>query len=238
MPVYRLGKQTVFPPVHNAQDGLLAFGGDLSTERLLESYRSGVFPWYSEGDPILWWAPPERMVLPPEQVHVSRRLQRTQKTRPVSVKADQRFGEVIQHCATVARKNEESTWIHPEMIEAYRSLYELGYAHSIEVYREEELVGGLYGVSLGGVFFGESMFSLERDASKFAFIALARQCERWGFILIDCQMWTGHLESMGAKLVSRELFMKILPLGMRIQTRPGPWQMDADISALDGSILS
>jgi leucyl/phenylalanyl-tRNA---protein transferase len=229
MPIYKLGEHIAFPPVHHAEDGLLAFGGDLEPEWLLMAYKNGIFPWYSEGEPILWWAPEERMILFPDQLHLSRRFQRTLKNARVKVSADTRFTSVIQSCAAVKRKHEDGTWILPEMISAYTRLYELGFAHSIEVILDDVLIGGLYGVSLGGVFYGESMFSIEKDASKMALAALARQCERWNFVMIDCQMWTSHLEKMGAVLIPRSRFMRYLRLALKKRTLQGPWKLDEDI---------
>lgn len=232
MPVFELGQEIVFPPVRFAEDGLLAYGGDLTAERLVCGYRHGIFPWYSEGDPILWWAPEERMVLFPERIHVSRRMRRYIRGAKMTAVADTRFEQVIQLCAQVRRKSQDGTWIFAEMIEAYTNLHHLGLAHSIEIIRNDVLVGGLYGVSLGGVFFGESMFSLEPNASKIAMVALAHQCERWGIGMIDCQMWTEHLASMGACILSRTAFMRVLRKALKKNTLEGAWSLDPDILCL------
>lgn len=229
MPVYKLGPEIVFPPVRHAVDGLLAVGGDLSPERLLLAYQSGIFPWYSEDEPILWWAPKNRMLLTPSSIHVSRRLSRTIRRSSWRLNADTHFQEVIGQCAGISRKHEDGTWILPEMQQAYTDLHRLGYAHSIELFSNDRLAGGLYGISLGGMFFGESMFSLEANASKVCLIALARQCERWDIGLIDCQMWTGHLASMGANQVSRATYMSALHRHLRQPTRKGAWRLDEDI---------
>ncbi len=229
MTIYKLGSDILFPAVHHAEDGLLAWGGDLSPERLLAAYQRGIFPWYSSDDPILWWAPENRMLLFPDKIHISKRLRRTIKLGRMHVRADTCFRSVIQRCVEVPRKVGGGTWIFPEMVEAYTRLHELGYAHSIEIMAEERLAGGLYGISLGGAFFGESMFSDERNASKIALAALACQCEHWGLDFIDCQMWTGHLASMGAYTVHRGKFMFLLRRALRKPTRKGVWRLDEDI---------
>lgn len=229
MPLFRLTDHLLFPPVHLAEEGLLAVGGDLSPERLLAAYRSGIFPWYSKGDPILWWSPDPRMVLFPDRLHVSRRLVRSLRSGEFTVTADTAFERVIHSCATVPRPGQAFTWILPEIVDAYTRLHRQGYAHSIECRINDVLVGGLYGVSLGGCFFGESMFSLTRDGSKVAFTALARQCLRWQFVMIDCQLPTTHLAGLGASEIPREQFMRLLKSGLRMPTRRGAWQLDADI---------
>lgn len=231
MPVYRIGLEKRFPPVRHAEKGLLAYGGDLSIERLLLAYQQGIFPWYSEGDPILWWAPEERMIILPPEIHVSRRLARILRQNHWEVKADTCFDCVIQCCASAPRNDEGGTWILPEMQQAYGELHREGYAHSIELFNCGVLVGGLYGVSLGGVFFGESMFSLESNASKVCLAVLARQCERWNMDIIDCQLWTEHLASMGARLVTRATFMGALRVALKRPTRRGAWILDRDILA-------
>lgn len=233
LPVFELGESIVFPPVRFAEDGLLAYGGDLSPERLVCGYAHGIFPWYSEEDPILWWSPEERMVLFPGQIHISRRLRRYIRGSDMTAATDTQFDRVIQSCAEVKRKNEDGTWIFPEMVAAYINLHRHGLAHSIEITRNGVLVGGLYGVSLGGVFYGESMFSAETNASKIAMIALARQCERWGIGMIDCQMWTEHLASMGACLLSRADFMRMLRKELKKKTLAGKWTLDPDILCFD-----
>lgn len=226
MPVYRLNKEIVFPPPQHAEDGLLAVGGDLSVERLLLAYRMGIFPWYSEGDPILWWSPDPRMVLIPEEVHVSRSLARTLRTGAFQLTLDTAFPEVIAACATVPRGDEDGTWITRKMKAAYIALHDAGYAHSIECWKDGTLAGGLYGVSLGGCFFGESMFSRQPNASKVALTWLARLCASWGFRMIDCQVENPHLVRMGAREIPRGTFLSMLVEGLRTETRRGCWQSE------------
>ena len=200
-----------FPPLNQAlDDGLLAVGGDLSTQRLLNAYRNGIFPWFNEHDPILWWAPDPRMVLFTDQIKISKSLKKTLNNTDLSITMDHAFSEVMSACSA-PRKNangdtESGTWIHPEMIEAYTELHKQGIAHSIECWQNGKLVGGLYGIAIGHVFFGESMFSAVRDSSKIALVTLCRQLERWGFPLIDCQIYSEHLASMGAIEIERKQF--------------------------------
>jgi leucyl/phenylalanyl-tRNA--protein transferase len=211
-----------FPPVEQAlvePNGLLAVGGDLSTGRLIEAYRRGIFPWYESPQPILWWSPSPRMVLFPDQVHVSRCLQKRLKRQEYQLTFDRAFGQVIEHCSSVNRDGQDDTWIGGEMIAAYRELHELGYAHSVEVWYKGELVGGLYGIAIGRIFFGESMFSLRSDASKVAFVHLARQLQDWDFPLIDCQVTNPHLSSLGAEEIDRDHFLGIIEQHI---DRPGP----------------
>lgn len=204
MPVYQLDVDDCwFPPVSEALDdpqGLLAVGGDLSVPRLLYAYQQGIFPWFSEQDPILWWAPSPRMVVTPNQVHVSRSMAKFIRKTALVVTFDHAFERVVNACGSAPRTDKCSTesWITVDMQRAYTQLYRGGYAHSVEVWNGGELVGGLYGVALGCVFFGESMFSRTDNASKLAFIHLAQQLSQWGFVLIDCQMFTSHLASLGA----------------------------------------
>jgi leucyl/phenylalanyl-tRNA---protein transferase len=201
-----------FPDVQLAErepNGLLAVGGDLSTARLVNAYRRGIFPWFSRGDPILWWAPDPRTVLYPEHVRVARSLRKTMRKRTLAVTMDQAFGAVIRGCSA-PRPGSDGTWLVPEMIAAYERLHRQGLAHSVEVWRDGELAGGLYGVALGRVFFGESMFSQVRDASKVALVHLCRSLQAWGFRLIDCQVMTGHLIRMGAEELPREDFVRLL----------------------------
>ncbi len=186
-------------------NGLLAVGGDLSPVRLIHAYRHGIFPWYSDGQPILWWSPDPRLVLYPGEVHVSRSLGKTLRQRRFEVSFDRDFAAVISGCAA-----RDSTWITAEMRAAYLRLHALGRAHSVECWCDGRLVGGLYGVSIGRVFFGESMFSLERDASKVALVTLARTLERWGYALMDCQVESDHLMSLGARNLAREHFLRLL----------------------------
>jgi len=207
-----LGPEPVFPPVEQAlsdPNGLLAAGGDLSERRLLAAYSRGIFPWFSEGDPILWWSPAERMVLFPEALKVSRSLAKTLRNRRYEVRTDSAFRQVMEACGG-PRDGQPGTWILPAMVDAYCRLHRHGYAHSFEVWEEGELVGGLYGVALGRMFFGESMFSLRRDASKIAFVHMARHLAGCGVRMIDCQMHTAHLESLGAQLIPRQRFLATL----------------------------
>jgi leucyl/phenylalanyl-tRNA--protein transferase len=199
-----------FPPVSQAlrdPDGLLCAGGDLSPERLLEAYRRGIFPWYGPGQPILWWSPDPRMILVPTELKVSRSLAKSVRNRGYDVRWNGDFAAVMAHCATSGGRGVEGTWITDEMREAYIRLHRLGHAHSVDVRQGSRLVGGLYGVRLGGVFFGESMFSLATDASKVALHWLARQATGSGLELIDCQMETAHLASLGARTVPRREFV-------------------------------
>lgn len=187
-------------------DGLLAVGGDLSVPRLLEAYRRGIFPWYSENQPILWWSPSPRTVLRPKDLHLGRSNKKLLRKNPFTIKVDTAFHQVITHCSSINRPDQDGTWIMDETIEAYTALYAAGYAHSIEAWRDGNLVGGLYGVSLGKVFFGESMFSLESGASKVAFMHMVKTLKEWGYQLIDCQIHTDYLASFGASEVSRKTF--------------------------------
>ena len=201
-----------FPPVDSAlrdPDGLLAAGGDLSPKRLIAAYRRGIFPWYSRGQPILWWSPHPRMILVPSELKVSRSLAKTLRNGGFEVRIDKDFDKVIAACGDSALRP-EGTWISPDMRRAYVELHKLGYAHSAATYRDGELVGGLYGIALGKVFFGESMFSRESDASKVALKVLCDELRRREFTLIDCQMTTAHLASLGAKTISRSQFSAIL----------------------------
>lgn len=211
MPVFRLVNDLIFPPPELAEpDGLLAVGGDLSTARLLKAYASGIFPWYSEGDPILWWSPVPRLVLFPAEFHLPRRLKRTMLGKTFSVTADTAFADVIAACASASGRSEKGTWITPAMQEAYCSLHALGFAHSIECWQGDVLAGGLYGICLDGVFFGESMFTRVRDASKVALATLVQFSLLHGIALIDCQMTTDHLVRFGARELAREEFHALL----------------------------
>ncbi len=212
-----------FPdPRRATPDGLLACGGDLSPERLLAAYESGVFPWYESG-PILWFSPDPRMVLLPSQLRVSRSLRRSLGRTGVEVRFDTAFEAVIRACAETPRAGQSGTWITPEMIEAYCRLHSQGYAHSAEAWQGEELVGGLYGVSLGAAFFGESMFAWRDDASKMAFVQLVHRLNDWNFQLIDCQIYTEHLARFGAVLWPRTRFLAALEIALESPTRRGSW---------------
>ncbi|TBW07653.1 leucyl/phenylalanyl-tRNA--protein transferase [Azotobacter chroococcum subsp. isscasi] len=201
-----------FPPLERAlrePNGLLAVGGDLSAERLIQAYRHGCFPWYQAGQPILWWSPNPRTVLLPQELHVSRSLRKTLRQERFQVTFDHDFSAVIQACAG-PRDYADGTWITPEMQAAYRELHRRGIAHSVEVWQNDSLVGGLYGLAIGQLFFGESMFSHVDNASKVGFTTLVRRLKQWGFVLIDCQMPTQHLQSLGARSISRSEFADYL----------------------------
>jgi leucyl/phenylalanyl-tRNA--protein transferase len=220
-----------FPDVELAlrdPDGLLAIGGDLSIARLLNAYVNGIFPWYGPGQPILWWSPDPRIVLRPETVHISRSLQKTLRKHLFSVTLDAAFEAVIDNCAA-PRENTVGTWITPEMTTAYLELHRRGYAHSVECWQDTRLVGGLYGVSVGRVFFGESMFAHASDASKVALATLARQLTHWGFPLIDCQVHTRHLQSLGAIPLPRKKFIGILHTACSLDPPPSPWRFERDL---------
>lgn len=211
MPVFQLNNEIFFPPPDFAEeDGLLAVGGDLTTERLMTAYSMGIFPWYSDGSPILWWSPDPRFVLIPEDFRLSRSLKQTMRKRTYHVTFDADFEGVIRNCASVPRKGEAGTWITDDMINAYLDLHRVGYAHSVETWHEGILSGGLYGVALGRAFFGESMFSLKSDASKVALAGLVSRLVECGYLFLDCQMTTGHLAGMGAKEMPRDEFLKLL----------------------------
>jgi leucyl/phenylalanyl-tRNA--protein transferase len=206
MSLFALDKTLLFPPVHLAEpDGLLAVGGDLSTERLLLAYRSGIFPWY-EGRHILWWCPDPRFVLFPDELRVSKSMKQLLNKSAFDFTVNKAFGQVIANCKTIGRPGQDGTWIGDEVEQAYTKLYESGYAFSAEAWLNGELIGGLYGVRLGKVFFGESMFSKVSNGSKFAFIRYVQQLREEGVGLIDCQVYTEHLESLGAKMIPRDVF--------------------------------
>lgn len=230
MPIFRLTKALLFPPCHYAEpDGLLAIGGDLSPERLLLAYRLGIFPWYSEHTPILWWSPDPRLVLFPHELRISKSLHRVIRKNVFRVTVDQSFRQVIEQCAEVRRGQGEGTWILPEMLDAYCLLHRLGYAHSVESWFGGELVGGLYGVTLGRVFFGESMFTKKTDASKVAFVYLVRMLQHWRFQLIDCQVSTRHLKNFGAREIPRNDFLVRLSAAIRSPVKQEIWS-NTDIS--------
>jgi leucyl/phenylalanyl-tRNA--protein transferase len=224
VPVFRLTKALVFPDPELAEDGLLAIGGDLSLERLLLAYRSGIFPWYGEGDPLLWWSPAERALLRPGHLHLSARTRRSLRHRPFEIRFDTAFEQVIERCSAVPRPGQDGTWITPEMREAYVGLYRAGHAHSVEAWRDGELRGGLYGVSLGGAFFGESMFSLEPEASRAALMALDARLASWGFTMIDGQLPHEGLVGYGFQCVPRGLFLEELAEALRTEGRMGSWK--------------
>ncbi len=223
MPVFRLTKKWLFPDPELAEDGLLAIGGDLSVPRLLLAYRSGIFPWFGEEDPLLWWSPPERALLRPGHLHLSARTRRSLRQRPFDIRFDTAFEAVITHCAALPRPGQDGTWITEEMRAAYTALHRAGHAHSVEAWREGELRGGLYGVSLGGAFFGESMFSLEPEASRAALAALDARLRAWGFTLIDGQLPHEGLLGYGFRVVPRTLFLVELEEALRGEGRVGNW---------------
>jgi len=211
MPVYLLDESLWFPPVEEATyDGLLAAGGDLSVDRLLLAYSNGIFPWYNEDEIPLWWSPDPRFVLFPDELKVSKSMRQLFKKNVFEFRVNTAFTDVVQNCSRVKRKGENGTWINSEIIAAYTALHSLGYAHSAEAWWGGELAGGLYGVLLGNVFFGESMFSLKDNASKYAFICWVQVLREQGIRLIDCQVYTPHLESLGARMITRAEFVQML----------------------------
>lgn len=227
MPVYALSDEISFPPPELARDdGLLAVGGDLCPERLVLAYASGIFPWTCGPGPILWWCPAPRFVLLPHELHVGRSLRKQQRRAPYRLSLDEAFPTVIRACASVPRPGQRGTWIDADMQAAYIRLHELGLAHSVEAWEGDTVVGGLYGVALGSVFFGESMFAHRPDASKLAFAALVQQLRAWGFTLVDCQIHTEHLERFGAREIELPEFLARLEDGVDRPTRRGPWRFD------------
>jgi leucyl/phenylalanyl-tRNA---protein transferase len=220
-----------FPPVDRAlrdPNGLLAAGGDLSPQRLLEAYAHGIFPWFSDEDPLLWWSPDPRMVLFVDELHVSRSLRKVVKSGRFAVTFDRAFAEVMAGCAG-PRADDAGTWITREMHEAYTLLHRLGFAHSVETWRGDRLVGGLYGVAIGRMFYGESMFARESNASKVAFVTLVRHLARWGFEMIDCQMSTDHLASLGAREIPRQEFVGRVERLVAQVAVPVPWVLDGEV---------
>ncbi len=223
------GQDLRFPPVEQASpEGLLAVGGDLRPERLLEAYRHGIFPWYNESQPIMWWSPDPRAVLFPTRLHVSRSLRRSIRRGLFTVTLDSCFPKVMTRCADPRPQHRDGgTWITQSMIAAYARLHELGYAHSVEAWREGQLVGGLYGVALGGAFFGESMFARTADASKVALVSLVRQLQAWGFQIFDCQQPSPHIMAFGAEAIPRREFLEHLSAALKLPDRRGRWRFDA-----------
>jgi len=210
-------------------NGLLAAGDELTTRRLLQAYERGIFPWFGEGDPVLWWSPDPRMVLATDAMRVTRSLRKTVRAGRFRVTADTAFPSVIAACAE-PRADQDGTWITPAVFEAYCTLAAMGVAHSIEAWEGDTLAGGLYGVAMGRMFFGESMFARRSDASKVALVHLVRQLRRWGFPLIDCQMSTSHLASLGARTVSRAEFLTVVRRGVAEPPVPAPWHLDGDLA--------
>ncbi|TVR01906.1 MAG: leucyl/phenylalanyl-tRNA--protein transferase [Desulfovibrionales bacterium] len=227
MPVHALSPRILFPPVEHAEpDGLLAVGGDLSPERLLHAYSKGIFPWYGPGSPILWWTPDPRLVLFPQELHIPRSLGKLMRKSSFHVSFDRDFPRVIAHCAAMPRRGGPGTWLVPEMQIAYNLLHDVGLAHSVEIWEDGVLVGGLYGVALGRVFFGESMFHVRPNASKFALVHLVRRLRRWNFQMVDCQQTTPHMQRFGAREIRRPEFMAILEEATIQPTIFGRWTED------------
>lgn len=225
MPVFALNDELIFPSPEQAEkDGLLAIGGDLSPERLLLAYSKGIFPWYSQGQPILWWSPDPRMVLFPDAFKKHKNLRRTINSDKFEVHFDHSFEEVIDRCSQVERKDQPDTWITNDMKNAFIGLHRKGFCHSVETYLDGELVGGLYGLSLGGAFFGESMFHLVTDASKVALWHLVELANRWNFDMIDVQQDTNHLRSLGAQTIDRRKFLLLLNESLKKETKIGNWE--------------
>ncbi|WP_462248083.1 leucyl/phenylalanyl-tRNA--protein transferase [Ekhidna sp.] len=211
MPIYRLTDDLIFPPVEGAEDGIVAVGGDLLPERLMIAYRAGIFPWFSEGEPIIWWSPDPRFVLIPDKLHISKSMKRVLNNDELRVTFNHDFEAVITECKGIRREGQDGTWITDEMQMAYIRLHELGHAKSVEVWKGNELVGGMYGVDLGTVFCGESMFSKVNNASKLALIRFVQQFQKNGGRLFDCQVHSDHLVSLGAEEIDREKFLAYLP---------------------------
>ncbi|MDR3635039.1 MAG: leucyl/phenylalanyl-tRNA--protein transferase [Isosphaeraceae bacterium] len=223
-PIYLLDRHPVFPaPTQANEEGLLAMGGDLSVDRLLEAYRHGIFPWYEAGEPILWWSPDPRAILETAELRISRSLRAVLRRGDFDVRYDTAFDQVIHACATTARRDQEGSWISTEVRAAYTALHDLGVCHSVEIWHGDELVGGLYGVCLGSCFFGESMFSRQSNASKVALVGLARRLTALGIGLIDCQIVSEHLLSLGAKNVPRSEFLRRLDEAVRHPASRGSW---------------
>jgi len=226
MPVYELGRDIAFPPVElSTKEGILAIGGDLKPERLLEAYRRGIFPWYSEPEPILWWSPDPRCVLFPHEVVISGSMYKILKKGTFHFTADTCFRDVMIACAQ-DRQPRPGTWITQDILESYCALHDLGFAHSLEVWEEGKLAGGLYGVSLGSIFVGESMFHVRPNASKAAFILLCRRLAELGFMIVDCQVYSPHLGSLGAWDVPRREYLKLLKMALEHETRRGSWNSE------------
>ncbi|MBI2792913.1 MAG: leucyl/phenylalanyl-tRNA--protein transferase [Gammaproteobacteria bacterium] len=234
IPFYLTADEDYFPNPNLAlsePNGLLAIGGDLSPKRLLAAYRQGIFPWY-DNEPILWWSPHPRTVLFLNDIHLSASLKKTIRRHDFEIKLDENFPQVIKECATPQirqGKMQEETWITPKMQQAYIQLHQLGYAHSLEVYAQDTLIGGIYGIALGKLFFGESMFSKKPSASKIALVYLARQLQSWGYEFIDCQLWSPHLGSMGAITLPRPLFLEKVMQNNQYETTAEKWKLDPGI---------
>ncbi len=232
MPIYMLTDELRFPPPEGASaEGIVAVGGDFRPERLLLGYAQGIFPWPSEGLPLLWFSPDPRFVLAPERAHIPRSLRKRMRKEPYEIRFDTAFGRVIAACAEARRPGQRGTWIIEDLVEGYERLHALGFAHSVEAWQDGRLVGGLYGVALGRVFFGESMFALEADASKCAFAMLLAQLTAWRFALVDCQVHTEHLERFGAEEWPRARFLATLRASVGAETRRGTWRLELTTDA-------
>ena len=238
MPIYGLPEEHLFPDAEYADEsGILAVGGDLHPARVLRGYAQGIFPWYSEGQPILWHSPDPRFVLRPEDLHVGRSLKQRIRRHPYELKIDAACPAVIAACKTSPRPGQEGTWITDEMEDCYVALHHAGFVHSVEAWEEGKIVGGLYGVSLGSIFFGESMFATRPDASKIAFVALVAQLSAWGFSLIDSQVHTEHVERFGGIEISRTDYLELLAEGMEEETEEGVWGFSDDPYSLIEQML-
>ncbi|OQY02497.1 MAG: leucyl/phenylalanyl-tRNA--protein transferase [Desulfobacteraceae bacterium 4572_130] len=225
MPVFQLSEKSIFPPAYLARfDGLLCVGGDLSPARLLLAYKNGIFPWFSNNEPILWWCPDPRLVLYPENFKISKSLKKKIRKNYFKITMDKAFQDIIYACAQTRVKKNQDTWITNNMIKAYIKLYKKGYAHSVEIWEHKELIGGLYGISLGGCFFGESMFSKVSDASKIAIAALNTHIKKLKFDFIDCQIPTNHMLSLGAVKVPRNIFLDQIKLSLKKKNHKGIWE--------------
>jgi leucyl/phenylalanyl-tRNA--protein transferase len=224
MPVYALDQSLWFPPATEYEEhGIVAIGGDVSTERLLEAYKQGIFPWYNEDEPITWWSPAKRMVLKPEEVNISKSMRRLINKEQYTLRCDTCFEKVIDKCQHIKRKGQAGTWLNDALKENMIALHGMGYAHSIEVFEGKDLVGGLYGISIGGFFCGDSMFSEKSNTSKLAFIGLCTTLASKGFTLIDCQVHNNHLESLGAYEIPRDAFLDLTANNLKQPTLRGPW---------------
>lgn len=223
MPIYRLDEEIWFPPHHEVENDVMAIGGDLSPERLITAYSNGIFPWYNDPGDIVWWSPMERCVVYTDEVVISKSMRNVINRGIFKYTFDSAFEDVVRSCSSGDRTGH--TWIHEEVIEAYSKLHEIGLAHSVEVWHDGELVGGLYGVSLGRAFFGESMFSKMSNASKFGFIMLSKELKSLGWKLIDCQIYNDHLATLGAKNIPREEFLDMLQVELKYPTLKGKWSV-------------
>ncbi len=229
MPIYQLDDRLLFPNPEGAEEGIVAIGGDLSPQRLLLAYRSGLFPWFDEDDPIIWWCPDPRYLLFPAKFHVSRSFKRFLNKKKYRITFDEHFESVIENCSSIGRKDQDGTWITPEMKTAYMELHQLGFAHSVEVWHQDELVGGMYGVSIGKAFFGESMFSKLPNASKTALYYLSNLLSKKGLSFIDAQIHTPHMVSLGAEPIARSKFLYLLDHALQFQTWKGKWSIQNEL---------